>query len=339
MKGLSRARFLAGAATLTAAGLNGSLAGAQGAAGNRIDVHRHPNPPFFTDAVQAAGRATSPTLRRSTAQTLLADMDAAGVATGILSIAPDPAIFFGDVEATRRLARACNEYMAELRRTYPGRYGIFAALPMPDVEGSLREIAYAFDQLKVEGIGLFTSYDRRYLGDASFDPLWAELNRRKAVVFTHPLANDCCQNLVPGVPPAIIEFGTDTTRTIASLVFSGTASRYPEVRVIFSHAGGTMPFLIERFNEQTRLPASAAMVPNGVEYVLKKFYYDTAQASNPEAMGALLRLVPSTQVLFGTDFPYRKGTDNVAGLAALNFDPPLAAAIDRGNALRLLGRS
>lgn len=229
--------------------------------------------------------------------------------------------------------------MAELRRTYPGRYGFFAALPMPDVEGSLLEITYALDQLKADGIGFYTSYDKRYLGDTSFAPVWAELNRRNAIVFVHPTLNQCCRDIVPNVNEAIIEYGTDTTRAIASMLFSGTATRSPNVRIIWSHAGGTMPFLIHRFEDEARLTAANGYLPHGLQYELNRFYYDTAQTANVEAMTALLDLVPVSQVMFGTDYPYSPSTDTVTGLAGAGLRPDVAAAIARRNAARLFSLS
>jgi predicted TIM-barrel fold metal-dependent hydrolase len=167
-----------------------------------------------------------------------------------------------------------------------------------------------------------------------------ELNRRQAVVYTHPTTADCCGNLIPNVPESIIEWGTDTTRTIASLLFSGTAARFRDIRFIFSHGGGTLPFLTERF---VRLPqinkAVAPHVPNGVEAELRRFYYDTAQAAHPWALASLTRLIPVSQILFGTDFPYRTGIDHVKGLADFGFNAGDLQAIDRDNAARLLPRA
>jgi predicted TIM-barrel fold metal-dependent hydrolase len=158
-------------------------------------------------------------------------------------------------------------------------------------------------------------------------------------VYTHPTTANCCGNLIPDVPESIIEWGTDTTRTIASLVFSGAAARFHDVRLIFSHGGGTLPFLTERF---VRLPQInknlAARVPNGVEAELKRFYYDTAQAAHPYALASLTKLIPISQIVFGTDFPYRTAIDHVKGLADYGFSAGDRQAIDRDNALRLLPR-
>jgi predicted TIM-barrel fold metal-dependent hydrolase len=164
-----------------------------------------------------------------------------------------------------------------------------------------------------------------------------ELNRRRAVVYTHPTTPNCCGNLVPGVPESIIEWGTDTTRTIASLLFSGTAARFRDMTLIFSHGGGTLPFLTERF---VRLPlintSLAAHVPDGVETALRRFYYDTAQAAHPYALASLTKLIPVSQIVFGTDFPYRTAIDHVKGLAGYGFSAGDLAAIDRDNAVRLM---
>jgi predicted TIM-barrel fold metal-dependent hydrolase len=164
------------------------------------------------------------------------------------------------------------------------------------------------------------------------------LNRRKAIVFAHPHTPDACADLLPDVPGAVIEYATDTTRAIASLVFSGTASRCPEVRCIFCHAGGTMPFLIERFTRLASRKEMAARLPKGVLHELKRFYYECAQAAHPMALGPLRRLVALPQILFGTDFPYRTAGDIAAGLAKCGLSDREIQAISRGNALRLFPR-
>jgi len=208
---------------------------------------------------------------------------------------------------------------------------------LPYVEGALHEIAYALDTLKADGIALLTSYGDKWLGDPAFTPVMEELNRRGAIVYTHPTTANCCGNLIPDVPESIIEWGTDTTRTIASLVFSGAAARFRDVKWIFSHGGGTLPFLTERFVRLPQINKSlAARVPNGVEAELKRFYYDTAQAAHPYALASLTRLIPVSQIVFGTDYPYRTASDHVKGLADFGFSARDLLAIDRDNAVRLM---
>lgn len=354
--GPGRRRFFTGLAALAAGSLVGmpsgnaqtqsGASGASGAAPGRdwIDVHHHLVPPGYMsqvpsdDAVPGASATPRRALDNWTVGHSIEQMDQAGVATSILSIS-NPGIWFGDNEKARKLARDCNEYGAKLVSGYPGRFGLFAALPLPDVEGSLREIAYALDVLKADGIGLYTSYGNKWLGDPAFDPVFAELNRRKALVYTHPTTADCCRNLQAAVSPNVVEYQTDTTRAIAEILASGTASRYPDMRIIFSHAGGTMPFLIERFVGWAKSPQIAKNLPKGLKYELERFYYDTAQTSNSVAMGALTKVVPDSQILFGTDYPFRTVVEHVKNLTECGvFDDKRLREIGRGNVLALLPR-
>ncbi len=260
-------------------------------------------------------------------------MDKNGVATAICGLV-QPGVWLGDVQESRSMARYCNEYGAKMVADHPGRFGLFAAIPLPDTEGSLREIDYALGTLKADGIGLMTEFDGKYLGDPAFIPVLEELNRRKAIVYTHPTQPQCCTGLVPGVTVSTIEYATDTTRTIASLVFSGAAERFPDIRFIFSHGGGTVPFLLGRFETL----ATAKKMPNGAGPQLKKFYYEVAQANHPGALDALLRLAPISNVLFGSDYPLRPVSEVVEGLSRYEFKPGQRNAIERENALRLLPR-
>ncbi len=302
----------------------------------RIDVHHHPVPPDYAQAV-AAGSGLPGPLRGWSPEKSLADMDRAGVATAMLSI-PAAGLWFSDPAANRSLARKCNDYMAEMVQRYPGRFGFWAALPLPDVDGCLQELAYVIDTLRADGVGLFTSYGRSWLGDAAFAPLFHELNRRTTAVFVHPTIATCCGNLIPGIPEATIEYGTETARTIASLLFSGSARHHPDVKLIFSHAGGTMPALVERFVLLSQQPSFADAAPEGVLPLLARFYYDVAQAANPEALGVLMRVVPTSQVVFGTDYPYRTSIEHVAGLAGCGLSAEQLVAIGRSNALPLVPR-
>ena len=175
---------------------------------------------------------------------------------------------------------SCNEYAKKLETDHPGRFGTFAMLPLPHVDASLKEIAYAFDTLKVDGVGCMTSYGDKWLGYAEFAPVWEELNRRKATVYTHPTGANCCVNLVQGITESSIEFGTDTTRSIASLIFTGTSMKYTDINWIFSHGGGALTAFAERFLIQmvTTPPYKDKFTRAQVEGELKRFFYDTAQS-------------------------------------------------------------
>ncbi len=343
LSGVPRRTFLAGLAAFGASALIPGCATdteapvLTGGRPHRIDIHHHLLPPKYVAELSQHAKGENPppwTPARS-----IEDMDKNGIATSMLSLM-QPQVWFGDVALGRRLARESNDYAATLVRDYPGRYGIFATLPLPDSEGSLKEIAYAMDVLKADGFGLMTSYAGKYLGDPVFWPVWEELNRRKAVVYNHPLSVECCRNPVAQyIQNSAIEYATDTSRMIASLLFSGAAARFPDIRWIHSHGGGTMPFLYTRYTRQEAATKNREqLLPNGVAHEIKKFYYDTAQANHPGALAALLKLVSVSQVMFGTDFPYRPGAEAVAGLNSYGFSAAELQAIDRGNALRLLPR-
>ena len=300
----------------------------------RIDFHHHYVPPRHLEAILAqreSGRTPpwSPEIS-------LAEMDKNGIATSICSLV-QPGVWLGGIENSRKLARECNEYGARMVADYRGRFGLFAAIPLPDSEGSLREIEYALDTLRADGIGLMTSFEDKYLGDPAFAPVYEELNRRQAIVYVHPTQPKCCTGLVPGVTVSTIEYATDTSRTIASLVYSGTAARFPSIRFVFSHGGGTMPFLLGRY-ERLAAERKDAWLADGAAPQLKKFYYEIAQANHSGALDALLALVPISNVLFGTDYPLRPASEAVEGLSAYKFTDAQRLAISRVNAERLVPR-
>lgn len=336
-----RRTFLTGMAALGASAFVGSRNSAAQtppapAKPFRIDVHHHISSPAFIKEI--AGRHTGQVpLMKWTPQQSIDDMDQGGVATAILSVS-EPSVFFGNYDAAVALARETNDYGAKVISDYPGRFGMFGTLPLPNVDGSLREIAYVLDTLKFDGVCMMTDYDGKFLGDPAFTPVMEELNRRKAIVYTHPFRNACCRNLVPDVFEPIIELGTDTTRTIASLVFSGTAARFPDIKFIFSHGGGTLPFLVQRFQFLPTVRKDLqARIPEGVMHYLQGFYYDTASASTIYPLSSLTKLVPSAQIVFGTDFPFLTAKATAAELRATGlFTAADLQAIERGNAERLM---
>ena len=226
-----------------------------------------------------------------------------------------------------------------MQSDYKGRFGHFATLPLPDVDGSLREIEYLYGTLGADGIALTTNYDDKYPGEDAFAPVFDELNRRNAVVYFHPTAASFAFNRVKNIPPPTIEFPFDTTRTITSLLFSGTFSRCPNIRWIFSHGGGALGMVANRLAGLAKnRPELAARVPNGVKAELGKLYLDVVGVTTPGALAAVLDIVPMSQLLFGTDFPFWKPEETIHGLAGLKLSPTDLAAIERGNALKLMPR-
>jgi 6-methylsalicylate decarboxylase len=245
-----------------------------------------------------------------------------------------------NIQQMRSLGRDMNEYGARMASDHKGRFGLLAVLHPPDIDGSLREIEYAFDTLKADGVGLLTSYGNQWLGDPAFFPVMEELNRRKTIVYSHPNDAPCCRNLIPNVGPTMIEYNTDTSRSIANLLVNGTAGKTPDITYVFSHAGGTMPYLVQRMgigNAETIADIlSKPAEPNSRIHHIRRFYYDTAQSTNPVQMQALKMVAGASQIVFGADFPYSTIVNHVNGLQKIGFTPQELRGIDRENALRFL---
>jgi 6-methylsalicylate decarboxylase len=300
-----------------------------------IDVHHHFAPPAYV----AENRSkVSPAALDWTPQKALDAMDAEGVATAVLSLAL-PGVWFGDADAARRTSRLCNDYAADLARSHPGRFGLFPVVPLPDVDGSLREIEYAFDVLKASGIGIVTNYSdasgSKWLGNPAFTPVFEELNRRKVVVFVHPIVASCCQKLLPDVSPLVSEIPQDTTRAVTNLLFTGTFSRFRDIRFIFSHGGGDVPMVMGRLHDYA--PKNIAeTAPNGIDYELARLYYDIAGTAYPPAIAALTKLVPVTQILFGSDNPFVPLQETARRMNELGLSTAEIRAIGRDNAIALL---
>ncbi|MEO8313220.1 MAG: amidohydrolase family protein [Pseudomonadota bacterium] len=311
-----------------------------------IDMHCHVNAPAFNDFnIRFGGQRNPPPW---TLESMMRDMDDAGVSLAVLS-GWTPAE--GGTAADRAsVARGTNEYIARLAKDFPGRFALFATLPLPDIEASIQEALYALDHLGAVGLTVYTDAGKAYLGDPMFNDLYAELDRRGAVVFAHPHAPACCAGVVPGVPDSLIEFGTATSRTIASLIFSGQTLRHPRIKWIFSHGGGTVPYLIERFLGGTQAEIVPGIVTRGQPSAqgvrqppgsflaeLRKMYFDTAQIANPAALQTLKTVVGTSRILFGTDVWYRTEKETAqAVVASAVFSPDELQQIARGNALKLV---
>lgn len=336
----SRRTLLGGMAASLAIGPGLRAASPAPFATTAIDVHHHFLPPFYKPLAKgwldkfATGVAA---VMAWTPETSLSAMDEARVSRAVLSIS-SPGVHFGNDGEARDLARECNAYAASLGTRHPGRFAFFGALPMPDVEGAIREAEHSLALDGARGVGLLSNYGGRYLGEATFRPLFEWLNRRGAVVYVHPTDAPCCAGLVPEVATPLIEFPVDTARTIASLLWSGTLSAFPNLRFIFSHGGGAMPMVMERVVAMGFVDRSLmARVPEGAVAALARLYVDTASVTGASAMAALTRWLPEGHILYGTDFPWGGVASSRAALARLGLPPERLAAIESGNALALLG--
>lgn len=311
------------------------------AARRRIDVHHHMLPPEYVAKVgEKAIGAPAPNLEtpKWTVARSLKAMDENDIATAVVSISA-PGIWFNDAKMATYLARASNTFGAQMKADHPGRFGAFASLPLPDVKASLEELKFAMDTLKCDGVGFMTNYGDRYLGDPEFAPIFDELNARGGIAYVHPTSCNCSLGVMQEIPASMIEFPHDSTRTIVSLMYSGTFTRCPNIKFIFSHAGGTLPFLANRIALLGKLhKAFAERVPEGVMPLLQKLNFDTALSANSIAIPALLKIVSAKKVMLGTDFPFApemamKG--QIADLKALNLPEQDLLDIERGNAVRL----
>ena len=341
----SRRQFVAGLATLGAAAFGAAtlpkLASAQHKA-SLIDTHHHFYPPEYQKAW--LGWEESRKLPHFPTQVAWTREGAGGDGQGrhphgdpVARVDARPVVRHRP-EAAARMARSCNEYGTQMVQDFPGRFGLFATLSMLDVDTTLKEIEYAFDTLKADGVGLQSNYGDKWLGNPAYKPVLEELNRRKAVVYVHPLVASCCGALSVGTFPAVIEVPHDTTRTVTSLLLSGTFARLRDINWLFSHAGGTIPMMAGRINSfYGARPNLKDFAPDGVEGELKRLYYDTANATHPAQMAALLKLVPVSQVTYGTDYPYFP-TTQIASLRELGLSAAELEAIGSDNAARLVPR-
>ncbi|ORW10553.1 amidohydrolase family protein [Mycolicibacter longobardus] len=308
---------------------------------DRIDVHTHVIPPFWGEALPDHGGDPSGwTLPEWSPEAHLQLMDDNQIATSILSLTA-PSVVGWQGQERRDLARRVNEYVADLGGKHPGRFGNFATVPLPDVDGAIAEAEYALDHLNADGVVVLTNYEGVYLGDPQYAPLWDVLNRRSAVVFIHP-GHPQIPNLA-GVPGPLVDYPFDTTRNAVHMVFNGVLDNYPDTKFILSHAGGFVPYSVLRFCEARTLLDPTGPSAEQLQAKFKLFYYDTALSSGPSAFPSLLAFVDHERILFGSDFPY--APKNLATMFTEILDTESGlndaqrAAINNANAKRLLGRT
>ena len=308
-----------------------------------VDVHHHILPDFFfretNDAHNPVGGIAPPPWD---ADLMLSYMDEAGIDVAITSIST-PGVHVGDDARAKSLARRCNELSAKLMQTHPSRLGGFAALPLPDVDGALAELSYALDTLKLDGVVVFSNSNGVYLGDARFEPVFEELERRKAVVFVHPTASPDPSAHHLGLPDSLIDFTADTTRAVAQMHYSNRFARTPNVKYIFSHAGGTAPYLAGRWgivDEMNVIPGGEERGP--VADTLRRLFWDTALSYRDPILRMLRDVVGLDQVLFGSDFPYLRRDMAVHCVQQLEQTAELTSEersqVMSGNAIKLFPR-
>jgi predicted TIM-barrel fold metal-dependent hydrolase len=310
-----------------------------------IDVHQHVIPDIYKSElarVGVLGSGENPWPAWSTARQLEL-MDEMGIDAVLLSIA-SPGAYFGDIEFTKPLVRTCNDVMAQMVGDHPGKFGAMAFVSLPDVAAACRDVEYALDTLKLDGINLQTHTGHRYLGHPEEDELYAELDLRAAVVFVHPQRPPVRDMPHYSFPAGYTELTFDTTRAITNMLYNGTLAKYPNIRFIMPHMGGVTPFLLFRLSGLDDDPKVRSKNPDGVQAYLKRLYYDVAQSASPLALRALLEVAEPSHILFGTDYPSARNVEKVMRdtISAVRgfegFDDTLRRNVMAGNAQAMLPR-
>jgi 6-methylsalicylate decarboxylase len=298
-----------------------------------IDVHHHILPDFFWQATnEQHGPVGGISPAHWSPESAVSFLDEAQIDVAVTSIST-PGVHLGDDGAARVLARRCNEFSAELMQEHPTRFGAFACVPLPDVEGSLREIAYALDVLKLDGVVVFSNANGIYLGERQLWPVFEELQRRAAVVFIHPNASPDPTFHRLGLPDSLLDFPADTSRAIANLHYSNTFARTPDVKYIISHAGGTIPYVATRFGIVDEMGIIDGAEERGTAAdTLRRLYWDTALSWKNPILQMLRSVVGMDQVLYGTDFPYLRRDLAVQSREDLDSTPAVTEA-ERGAVL------
>ncbi len=311
----------------------------------RIDVHAHFLPGFYCEALAKAGLVTldgGMPVPAWSETAHLEMMDRQSIRTAMLSVS-SPSTHFLPSPERPAMCRAINQEGARLVATYPGRFGLFASLPLPDVDAALAEIAYAIDTLGADGVILESNVEGVYLGSPAFAPVFAELNRRKATVFLHPTSPACFDAVALGRSAPMLEFPLDTTRTIVDLLYNRTLQTNPDMRLIVPHGGAALPALIARIAIFANVPFVNPRPLNEEEVfeTLARLYYDVALSGHPIPFAALRAIAPMSQILFGSDWPFTPEfgvARNIAQVGALGLSESEAHALAHANAERMFPR-
>jgi predicted TIM-barrel fold metal-dependent hydrolase len=273
-------------------------------------------------------------------------MDQLGTAASIVNPLSAAGVHHGDDANARYLTESTNEALAKFVSAAPDRLGFFSALPLPDLDGALRQMAHGLDDLGAEGVIFLTNQNGRYVGDPEFEDLYAEMDRRQVIAFVHPARPTYLATLRLDLWPAYVEYAFETTRVATNLIYHGIMARYPNIKWILAHAGGTLPYLTHRLRlmeeGDPNTPSFNERVPEGVDAYLDKFYFDVALSGGAAPMAALTEMADPTRILFGSDWPYVDryfiGEQMINLDHAPSFDPATMAAMERDNAVALFPR-
>lgn len=311
---------------------------------SRIDVHTHFVPDFYREALFAAGLSRPDGIKAIppwSAEEALATMDRLDVTRSYVSIS-SPGVHFGDDAAAAALARQCNESAAELTARHPDRFGWFACLPLPDVDGAAKEAEHALTRLGADGLVLETNARGQYLGDPALDAVYALAAARGVPVFVHPTTPFEAEHLALGYPRPMLEFLFETTRSITDLVLSGVLERHADLRVIVPHAGAALPVLANRIELLLPILAEGGATPPSMRDALRRLHFDLAGAPVRELLHTLLAVADPDRIHYGSDYPFTPPDACVRLAERLDttdqLDAGLRTKIDSANALALFAR-
>jgi predicted TIM-barrel fold metal-dependent hydrolase len=296
-----------------------------------VDVHSHFVTPEYVAAAQRAGHQRPdgmPSWPEWNVREHLDLMDRNGIGRAVLSVS-SPGVHFGDNRQARALARTMNDTAAGLVADHPGRFGMFASLPLPDVTGAIAELDHALDVLHADGVVLATNTAGWYLGDPRLEELWQRCDERAAVVLVHPTSPPNWPAVSLDRPRPMIEFLFDSARSVIDLVLAGVLVRYPAIRFVVTHAGGVLPLLADRVDLFGQaLPDTATQ--------LAGLWYDLAGTPVPRQLPVLTALAGTDRLLSGSDYCFTPRSGVAAQLAALDDAVADWRADTTANAGRLL---
>ena len=323
----------------------------------KLDLHTHYYPPAYFERIERSGGdfsfGASPTGQRiirykgarffgvtapmTDVGKRLEDMDRVGIDVEVLSLST-PNVFFAEGRAQIEVARMVNDAYADLIAKRPGRFLGFASIPMDDPDGALRELARALDELRLQGVVLLSNIRGRALADPAYRPFFAECDRRKACVFVHPMIPAAAEPFGEYVLGPIVGFPFDTTLAVARLCYAGVFKQLPNIRWLVAHAGGAIPYLLERLDSGWRDFAECrANIDEPPSTYLKRLYYDTVTFS-PNNLRLLRDIVGTDHMAMGSDYPHLLGSIDkaISSIEGLDWDAREKERVFSGTALALL---